>query len=65
MNFIKSNSTARAGCLGLELVPHEAGKLSSFPHLWGDLDDITAIPQAAQIRPGFACIPGASRLRSP
>jgi len=33
------------------MVPHEAEKLSSFPHLWGDLEDITAIPQATQIHP--------------
>ncbi|TDW30733.1 hypothetical protein EDD25_2503 [Cryobacterium psychrophilum] len=38
------------GCLhGVEMVPHEAEKLSSFPHLWGDLEDITAIPHTPQI----------------
>jgi len=31
------------------MVPLEAEKLFRFPHLWGDLEDITAIPTTPQL----------------
>ncbi|MBB5642837.1 hypothetical protein BJ997_003385 [Cryobacterium roopkundense] len=58
MKLHQAKHTCKAEDLDLGLVPHEAEKLSSFPHLWGDLDDITANPPTTQISPPFSPHPG-------